>query len=77
MIAMPLLSLACVAVAIVDPTANYDSIGYHMIAIFHAGADELHFAAGFGVAFPSFQIDVGLDASDVVNAASISAVIAF
>ena len=42
-IAMPLLVLAIVsvAVAIVDPAANYNGIGYLVIAMIYAGAGVL------------------------------------
>jgi long-subunit fatty acid transport protein len=46
-------------------------------ALFRAGDDELHFTAGFGIAFPRFQIDLGFDLSDVVKTASVSTVFSF
>lgn len=46
-------------------------------AFFRAGDDELHFTAGFGIAFRRFQIDFGLDLSDVVKTASVSTVFSF
>jgi long-subunit fatty acid transport protein len=41
------------------------------------GADELHYAAGFGVAFKRFQLDLGIDLSERVDTASISAIYSF
>ena len=41
------------------------------------GDDELHLAAGFGVAFDKFQIDVGLDLSELRDTASISMIYSF
>lgn len=38
------------------------------------GQDEMHYAAGVGVAFEPFQIDFGVDLSDRVDTASISAI---
>lgn len=46
-------------------------------AFFRAGDDELHFTAGFGIAFRRFQIDLGFDFSDVVRTASVSSVFNF
>ena len=46
-------------------------------AIFRAGDDEWHFAAGVGIVVRSFQIDVGFDVSDAVKTASISTVFSF
>ena len=41
------------------------------------GQDEIHYAAGVGAAFKRFQIDVGVDLSDRINTASISAIYSF
>jgi long-subunit fatty acid transport protein len=41
------------------------------------GSDELHYAAGIGVAFPGFQIDFGVDLSEFRDAVSISAIYSF
>ena len=41
------------------------------------GEDRVHFAAGLGVAFQSFQLDLGFDLSDRVDRASISAIYSF
>ncbi len=41
------------------------------------GDDELHLAAGFGVAFDNFQVDVGLDLSDLRDTASVSMIYSF
>jgi long-subunit fatty acid transport protein len=41
------------------------------------GNDELHLAAGFGVAFDRFQIDLGIDLSRLRDAASVSAIFSF
>ncbi|HXV59721.1 MAG TPA: outer membrane protein transport protein [Vicinamibacteria bacterium] len=46
-------------------------------ALFPAGDDEVHFAVGFGMAFSKFQIDVGVDLSDLVNTTSFSAIYSF
>jgi long-subunit fatty acid transport protein len=46
-------------------------------AILPAGEDELHFAAGVGVAFKKFQIDLGIDLSERVQTASLSAIYSF
>ena len=41
------------------------------------GDDELHFAAGFGIAFDNFQIDVGLDVSELRDTAAVSMIYSF
>ncbi len=41
------------------------------------GEDELHLAAGFGIAFDKIQIDVGLDLSELRDTASISMIYSF
>ena len=46
-------------------------------ATFLPGEDELHFAAGLGVAFQRFQIDLGIDRSELVDRASLSAIYSF
>jgi long-subunit fatty acid transport protein len=46
-------------------------------AFFRAGDDELHLAAGIGVVFRRFQLDAGLDLSELVDTFSISTIYAF
>ncbi len=46
-------------------------------AITRRGEDEIHLATGVGVAFGSFQFDLGIDLSDLVDTASISAIYTF
>jgi len=41
------------------------------------GDDQIHLAGGLGVAFKSFQIDVGVDFSDRRDTASLSAIYSF
>jgi hypothetical protein len=41
------------------------------------GDDEIHYAAGLGVAMQSFQIDLGVDFADRVDAVSLSAIYSF
>lgn len=38
------------------------------------GEDQMHFSAGFGLAFETFQIDVGIDLSQTADTLSVSAV---
>ena len=45
--------------------------------LFHPGDDQFHFAPGFGVAFPRFQIDGAYDFSELSQTLSISAVYRF
>jgi long-chain fatty acid transport protein len=46
-------------------------------ALFPSGDDELHLSVGVGLAFSSFQIDLGFDFSDLVDTASLSAIFSF
>ena len=46
-------------------------------ALRQPGDDEMHFAAGLGVAFSTFQIDLGVDLSDLVDTASLSMIYNF
>ncbi len=46
-------------------------------ALFRGGDDELHVAIGLGIAFAPFQLDVGLDLSELVDTLSVSAIISF
>ena len=43
-------------------------------ALVGSGDDELHYAVGFGAAFESFQIDLGVDFSDLQDTVSVSGV---
>jgi long-subunit fatty acid transport protein len=46
-------------------------------AIFRGGEDEIHLAAGVGLAFERFQIDVAADFSDLVDTISLSTIYSF
>lgn len=46
-------------------------------ALLPRGDDEMHYAAGLGLAFQSFQIDVGVDLADRVDTVSVSAIYSF
>jgi long-subunit fatty acid transport protein len=46
-------------------------------ALLTQGDDTLHYALGFGLAFRSFQLDVGVDLSDLVDTASLSLIYSF
>jgi long-subunit fatty acid transport protein len=46
-------------------------------ALFQAGQDEMHLALGIGLAFTSFQIDLAVDFSDLVNTFALSAIYSF
>ena len=46
-------------------------------ALLVPGDDELHFAVGLGMAFETFQIDVGADLSDTRDTISLSAIYTF
>ena len=46
-------------------------------ALLPPGEDEIHLAFGLGLAFESFQLDLGVDLSDHVDTASLSAIYSF
>lgn len=46
-------------------------------ARFPAGKNELHLAVGLGLAFQSFQLDLGADFSNLVDTAAVSAIYSF
>ena len=46
-------------------------------AALRGGSDHWHYTGGFGLAFTNFQIDVGIDASALIDTASVSAVYSF
>ncbi|MDH3404899.1 MAG: hypothetical protein OEP45_14865, partial [Acidobacteriota bacterium] len=43
-------------------------------AFFRRGTDEIHWSAGVGLVFRRFQIDLGVDVSDLVDTVSISTI---
>ncbi len=62
-----------------DPDHQFNYVGNDPIvqALLRPGNDQLHFAAGFGLAFEKFQFDLGIDLSDLVDTASFSAIFSF
>ena len=46
-------------------------------ALLQPGEDQLHYAAGVGVAMQNFQIDLGLDFADRIDTVSLSAIYSF
>jgi len=46
-------------------------------ALLPGGKDEMHYTAGFGIAFQNFQVDLGADFSDRVDTVSLSAIYSF
>ncbi len=46
-------------------------------ALFRGGSDEVHLAVGLGLAFRTFQLDVGADFSELVDTVSISMIYPF
>ncbi len=55
--------------------ANDPVSAYAEAVLFSAGEDEMHYAVGFGWAFPKFQIDFAYDASDPQDTLSLSGVL--
>jgi hypothetical protein len=62
-----------------DPDHQFNYVGDDPIvgALLRPGRDQVHFAAGFGLAFEKFQFDLGVDLSDLVDTASFSAIFSF
>jgi hypothetical protein len=62
-----------------DPDHRVRSVGDEPFgrALLQGGGDQIHYAAGFGLAFKSFQIDLGIDLSDSRTTASVSAIYSF
>ena len=62
-----------------DPDHRIRYVGEDPVsrALAPPGDDELHLAAGLGLAFSSFQLDLAFDLSDAVDTASLSAIYNF
>ncbi len=62
-----------------DPDHRFRFEGRNILnrAVLRGGDDELHLAAGVGLAFDRYQIDLGADFSDEVNTFSLSAIYTF
>jgi long-subunit fatty acid transport protein len=60
-----------------DHEVSYTGDKYVAAALLQSGDDSIHYAAGLGFAFKRFQIDVGLDFSDLVDTASLSMIFSF
>jgi long-subunit fatty acid transport protein len=62
----------------IDPAHQiYGGRDYVSRTILPPGEDELHLSAGLGIAFSGFQLDLGLDLSDLVDTASLSTIYSF
>ena len=62
-----------------DPAHRVGYRGENWVAqaVLDSGSDEIHLAAGLGLALERFQIDLGVDLSDSSDAASLSAIFSF
>lgn len=62
-----------------DPDHQFRYVGDDELvrALLRGGKDRVHFAVGFGVAFQEFQLDLGIDLSDLVDTVSFSAIYSF
>lgn len=62
-----------------DPDHRFRSISSdpEHRALFPPGEDELHVAVGVGLAFKTFQVDAGVDFSDLVDTGSLSVIYSF
>ncbi len=60
-----------------DHRIGYRGSGYVQRALVLPGEDEIHLAAGLGMVFKRFQVDLGFDLSDAVDTASLSTIYSF
>jgi hypothetical protein len=60
-----------------DHQFNYEGDDPIVQALLRPGEDQVHFTAGFGLAFQRFQLDIGFDFSDLVDKTSFSAIFSF
>jgi hypothetical protein len=60
-----------------DHTTRFEGADIYRRSLLPRGESHLHYAAGVGVAFERFQIDLGVDLSEIVQTASISAIYSF
>jgi hypothetical protein len=62
-----------------DPDHRITATGEDALdrALLRPGKDTYHYAVGVGVAFRSFQIDLGADFSEFVDTASLSVIYSF
>jgi hypothetical protein len=62
-----------------DPDHRIRNMGPEIIdnALFLSGEDVVHATLGFGVAFTSFQLDLGVDLSEYVDTAALSVIFSF
>jgi hypothetical protein len=56
---------------------GYRGGSYTSEALLLSGSDEIHLAAGLGLAFERFQLDLGVDFSDIADVASLSTIYSF
>jgi long-subunit fatty acid transport protein len=60
-----------------DHEVSYSGDNYVAQTMLRPGDDSIHYAAGIGVAFKRFQLDLGVDLSDLVDTASLSMIFSF
>jgi len=62
-----------------DPDHQINSSGDNYVAnaVLTSGEDQMHFAAGVGLAFERFQLDLAADFSDLVDTLSLSFIYSF
>ncbi len=59
------------------PSGGSRQLNLLAAAAFPGGDDEMHYAAGFGLAFAGYQIDVGVDFSELVDTVAASMIYNF
>ena len=55
-----------------DHQISYSGSNYVAEAVLGSGEDHVHFAAGLGLAFERFQLDLAVDLSELVDTVSVS-----
>ena len=74
---MPVVALRAGLWSDPDHQTKSDSRSPFIQAELIPGSDELHYGIGLGVAYPAFQIDLGIDLSELRDTASLSAIFSF
>ncbi|MGB6335084.1 MAG: outer membrane protein transport protein [Thermoanaerobaculia bacterium] len=73
----PMVALRAGAWLDPDHEVSYSGDNYVAAALLQPGDENIHYAAGLGLAFKRFQVDIGVDFSDLVDTASLSMIYSF
>ena len=73
----PIISLRAGVWLDPDHQISYSGDNYVAEAVLTRGEDHIHYAAGLGLAFNRFQLDLAADFSDLVDTLSLSLIFSF